>query len=58
VAIAIFTLGLLFGIYSVGPPLYWRFYATVIHPFEDPDAAPLKVDPFADILHPKGEAMP
>ncbi len=35
VAITIFTLGALYGIYSLGPPLYWRFYATVYHPFED-----------------------
>lgn len=35
VAIALFSLGAIFGLYSFGRPLYWRFYATVLRPFED-----------------------
>ncbi len=50
VAIAICTVGLLVGLYSVGPPIYWRLYATYIHPFEDPSVEIPKEDPFADML--------
>jgi hypothetical protein len=35
IAIILFALGALFGVYSFGRPLYWRFYATVWRPFED-----------------------
>jgi len=35
VAIAIFSLGAIYGILSFGRPIYWRFYATVLRPFED-----------------------
>jgi hypothetical protein len=33
-AVVILALGGAFGLYHLGGPLYWRFYATVIHPFD------------------------
>jgi hypothetical protein len=55
VAISILTIGVLFGLYEFGPPLYWRFYSTVIHPFEHgtapaSDEAPGQEDNAFDIL--------
>lgn len=35
VAMLIFVFGGLFGLYSLGPPVYWRVYATVLRPFHD-----------------------
>jgi len=47
VAITIFTLGALYGIYALGPPVWWRIQATIIKPFEDPSFEVLDDDPFA-----------
>ena len=49
VALTLFTLGAMYGVYSFGRPVYWRFYATVIHPFDDPGDVDLALDddPFA-----------
>jgi hypothetical protein len=35
IAIVIVTGGLLYGAWSLGGPVYWRVYATVIHPYQD-----------------------
>jgi hypothetical protein len=49
VAITIFALGALYGLFSL-QPVYWRVYATVIKPFEDPSVAALGEDPFEAII--------
>lgn len=33
-AVAIFTVGILYGMYAIGQPIWWRLYATVVAPFE------------------------
>ncbi len=38
-AIALLSLGGLYGAVSFGLPVYWRFYATVIRPFEAHDTS-------------------
>ncbi|KXZ43660.1 hypothetical protein GPECTOR_83g272 [Gonium pectorale] len=35
IALVIVAGGLLYGAYSLGGPVWWRVYATVIHPYED-----------------------
>ena len=50
VAISILSLGLVYGIISFGRPIYWRFYATVLRPFEDGSERGIDVlddDPFS-----------
>ncbi len=41
IALVIVAGGLLYGFYSLGGPVYWRVYATLIHPFEDNSASHL-----------------
>lgn len=36
IAIVIFSIGAIFAFWAFGRPLYWRFYATTLRPFEDP----------------------
>lgn len=48
IAVVIFCGGLIYGTYSLGGPVWWRFYATVIHPFEDNSTAVVDAQPFAD----------
>lgn len=50
VAITIFTFGAIYGIFAFGRPIYWRFYANVLRPFEDGGIGgldPLDDDPFS-----------
>ena len=50
VAITILSLGAIYGIFSFGRPIYWRFYATVLKPFEDGGEGGLDIlddDPFS-----------
>ena len=50
VAITIFTFGAIYGIFAFGRPIYWRFYANVLRPFEDGGVGgldPLDDDPFS-----------
>ncbi|PNW80858.1 hypothetical protein CHLRE_07g332500v5 [Chlamydomonas reinhardtii] len=35
IALVIVTGGILYGAYALGGPLWWKFYATVVHPYED-----------------------
>lgn len=63
-ALTLFTLGATYGIYSFGRPLYWRFYATVLFPFEHAPSVDLALedDPFsASVLEqnivPKNETV-
>uniref|UniRef100_A0A7R9V221 Nucleotide-diphospho-sugar transferase domain-containing protein n=1 Tax=Chlamydomonas euryale TaxID=1486919 RepID=A0A7R9V221_9CHLO len=50
-ALAILSVGAVYGAYSLGGPLYWRFYATMVAPFSGNqlDALVLDDDPFAAI---------
>ena len=51
IAIAILSLGACYAVYSLGPPVWWRFYATVIRPFEDSGGiGVLDDDPFSSVL--------
>lgn len=47
VAITILTLGVLYGVYTLGPPVWWRIQATIIKPFEDSKLEALDDDPFS-----------
>ncbi|GIL83523.1 hypothetical protein Vretimale_10343 [Volvox reticuliferus] len=35
IALVIVAGGLVYGFYSLGGPIYWKVYATVIHPYQD-----------------------
>ena len=50
VAITILTFGAIYGLFSFGRPVYWRFYATVLRPFEDGGVGSMDIlddDPFS-----------
>ncbi|KAG2496814.1 hypothetical protein HYH03_005220 [Edaphochlamys debaryana] len=42
IALVIVAGGLVYGFYSLGGPVYWKFYATIIHPFQDHHPVPAK----------------
>ena len=58
IAIAIFTLGAIYGLFSFGRPLYWRFYANVLRPFEDVGGIDvLDDDPFSAAIIERQQAL-
>lgn len=49
-AIIILSLGAMYGVYSFGLPVYWRFYATHIKPFKPHSGAGPNDDPLMNAL--------
>ncbi|MEW5317003.1 MAG: hypothetical protein WDW38_008337 [Sanguina aurantia] len=61
-ALVVLILGGSWGIVSIGQPVYWRYYATVLRPFEDPtlNTTDATDDPFSvtKIHTPEGAVLP